>query len=446
MKRERLINMTQGNPTPILLLFTIPMLIGNLFQQAYGIADSIIVGRFVGSSALAAVGATGSVTFLFFSICNGISSGCSIVASQSFGAGDVRKTKRVIANASYLMFGMSLVMGVIAYACTPWALRLMGTPEDIMHDASVYMRLSCIGVPLVAVYNYASSMLRALGDSRTPLVFLIVACVLNIVLDLFCVIVLKLGVFGVALATIIAQMIAGIGCLLYALKFNFYFLLTREDFTPDREVIAQSVRLGLPMAMQWSLIALSTTALQSFINSYGTVAVAGFTTTSRIDQLMHQPLGSLSTALSTFAGQNMGAGRRDRVKKGMLHGMLMSFVLTAVMIVIDLLFSRQLVSVFVSDPEVIELGAQAVRLTAWFYFALSAINVIRGTLNGVGDALFAFINGAVEVVSRIGLPMLLVFLPPLGMMSIWWVNGFCWFFSALFCVWRYLSWHRKHRA
>lgn len=443
MKRERLINMTQGNPTLLLLLFTVPMLVGNLFQQAYSIADSIIVGRFVGSGALAAVGATGSVTFLFFSICNGISSGCSIVASQAFGAGDVRKTKRVIANASYLMLSMSIVMCVIAYALTPWALRLMGTPEDILPDATVYMRLSCIGVPLVAVYNYASSMLRALGDSRTPLAFLITACFLNIVLDLFCVIVLKLGVMGVALATIIAQMISGVGCLWYAIRFNPYFLLTKEDFLPDRSVITQSVRLGLPLAMQWSMIALSTTALQSFINSYGTVAVAAFTTTSRIDQLMHQPLGSLSTALATYAGQNVGAGRMDRVKKGLHQAMLMSFGLTCAMIVVDTFFSRQLVSVFVSDPAVIDIGAQAVKLTAWFYFALSAINVIRGTLNGVGDALFAFINGAVEIVCRIGLPMMLVFLPPLGMMSIWWVNGACWLISALFCLWRYLSWRKK---
>jgi len=218
MKGSHNLNMTQGNPTRLLLAFSIPMLIGNLFQQAYSMADSVIVGQILGSDALAAVGSTGSVTFLFFSICNGISSGAGIVTAQFFGAGMYARTKRAIANAAYIMFAASLVMGVAAFFAAPKLLGLMGVPEALMPDATAYMRLSCIGVPLVAVYNYSSSMLRSLGDSKTPLYFLIFSSFLNVALDLLFVAVFHMGVRGAAVATIIAQLISGVGCLLYALK------------------------------------------------------------------------------------------------------------------------------------------------------------------------------------------------------------------------------------
>lgn len=209
MKTSKNVDMTTGNPIRLLMLFALPMLIGNLFQQAYSMADSIIVGKVVGTNAFGAIGATGSITYLFFAVCNGIGSGCGVITSQFFGAGEHAKTKRAIANSGYIMFIAALIMGVIAYIAAPWALGVMETPPEILPDAVTYMRMSCIGVPLVAVYNYSSSMLRALGDSRTPLYFLIFSCFLNIGLDLLMVSVLGMGVFGAALATIIAQMISG---------------------------------------------------------------------------------------------------------------------------------------------------------------------------------------------------------------------------------------------
>jgi len=443
MKNSRTLSMTSGNPTLLLVVFALPMLIGNIFQQAYNLADSVIVGRFVGASALAAVGSTGSVTFLFFSVCNGISSGSGIVTSQLFGAGDAVRVKRAIANAAYIMFSTSVVMGVAAYLAAPAMLRLMGTPDDILPDAVTYMRMSCIGVPLVGVYNYASSMLRALGDSRTPLHFLIFSCFLNIAMDLFLVCVFGMGVFGAALATIIAQLISGVGCLLYAMRHNPYFMLRREDWKPDLPIIRRAVKLGLPLAMQWSMIAVSTTALQTFVNSFGTAAVAAFTATSRIEQLVHQPYGSLGTGLATYAGQNYGAGRIDRVKDGLRHGMRMSAVFSLLILVVFQLFSRPIISIFVTDAQVIEIGAAALKLTSWFYIFLATIYMTRGILNGIGDALFAFINGVVEMICRIGLPMLLVLIPTLGMWGIWWTAGLSWLISALFCLLRYFSWRRK---
>ena len=444
LKGSQNVNMTQGHPIRLLMQFALPMLIGNLFQQAYSLADSVIVGQFLGSDALAAVGSTGSVTFLFFSICNGIGSGAGIVTSQYFGAGLFERTKRAIANAAYIMFVAAAVMGVAAYLAAPALLSLMDTPVEILPDAVTYMRMSCIGVPLVAVYNYSSSMLRALGDSKTPLYFLIFSCFLNVLLDLFCVYVLDMGVFGAALATIIAQLISGVGCLWYALKHNPYFHLTREDMQPDREVIRQSVRLGLPLALQWSLIAVSSTALQTFVNSFGAEAMAAFTATNRIEQLVHLPYGSISSALATYAGQNFGAHNMKRVKEGLRRGMLLSAIFTVIMMLAYQLLNQPIMQLFVKEEGVILIGAQALKLTSWFYIFLAVIYMSRGILNGVGDAMFAFINGIVEVICRIGLPIVMVALfPQTDMMGIWWTAGITWIISAAFCMLRYVAWRKK---
>ena len=443
MRKNRTMNMTTGNPSLLLVAFAVPMLIGNIFQQAYNLVDSIVVGKFVGASALAAVGATGSVSFLFFSISGGIGAGCGIVTSQYFGAGAVHKIKQSIANSAYVMFATALIMGLAAFLLAPAVLTLMDTPADIMPDAVLYLRISCVGVPLVAVYNFVSSMLRALGDSRTPLYFLIFASFLNIVFDVVFVYFFGLGVSGVAIATIIAQVIAGIGCLAYTLKTNSYFRISGEERRISGEIVFRSVRLGLPLAMQWSMIALSSAALQSFVNSYGTVAVAAFTATSRIEQLVHQPYGSLSTALSTYSGQNFGAKRIDRVKSGLRHGMFLSAIFTVIMIAGIQIFADDIMSIFVDDRDIIALGAEGLRLTTWFYIFLATINMTRGLLNGVGDALFAFINGIVEVISRSGLPLLIVLIPGMGLMGIWWTAGLSWVISAVFCIVRYLMWRRK---
>lgn len=444
MKGTHNINMTQGDPTRLLVRFAIPMLIGNLFQQAYSLADSMIVGQLLGASALAAVGATGSLTFLFFSVCSGVASGAGIVTAQFFGAGEFQRTKRAIANAAYIMVAAGLIMGVAAFLAAPAMLKLMGTPTDILPNSVAYMRVSCLGVPLVAVYNHASSMLRSLGDSRTPLYFLICSCLLNIVLDYLCVAVFGMGVQGAAVATIIAQMISGVGCLLYAVKHNPYFHLTREDARPDGAILRRSVKLGLPLAMQWSLVAVSTTALQSFVNSFGAQAMAAFTATSRVEQLVHQPYNSIGAALATYSGQNYGARNMDRVKNGMKHGMRLSVAFTVIMMIAYQLLGEGIMRLFVQDTEVIMTGAQALRLTSWFYIFLAVIYMCRGVLNGTGDAMFAFINGIVEVVCRIGLPLLfMALLPGADKIAIWWTAGVTWAISGGSCFLRYLAWRRK---
>ncbi len=442
--KAKTLNMTEGNPVYLLIMFAIPMLVGNVFQQMYNLVDSIIVGKFVGPNALAAVGATNSVSFLFFALCNGIGSGGGIITAQQFGAGNKDNVKKAIVNSGYILLLGSIVMGAIAFLLSKQVLLFMETPGEILDDAILYMQLQCIGLPLVAIYNHASSMLRALGDSRTPLYFLIFSCFLNIGLDLWFVCGLDKGIFGAAIATIIAQVIAGIGCLLYAIWVNPYFKMEKRHFKVEKSFVWGSVRLGVPLSLQFSLIAISCMALQRVVNSFGAAVVAAFTATSRVEQLLHQPYGTLSTALSTYSGQNLGAGNMDRIKKGFHKSLVMMGIFTIIMLPIMQFGGEAIVKLFVDDPEVIYYGAVSLKITSWFYVFLGIINMSRGILNGVGDAAFALINGVVEVIVRIILPVALTMIPFIGVWGIWWSSGLSWLISAAFCIWRYLSWKKKN--
>ena len=444
MLKGTTMNMTEGRPLALLSVFALPLLIGNLFQQAYNLADSMIVGRLLGADALAAVGATGSISFLFFSIFNGISGGCGIVTAQFFGARQDDMVRRAITNSAYLVLASSLATGVFAFLMVPTVLTWMGTPPEILPDAITYMRMTSASVPLIAVYNYASSMQRALGDSRTPLYFLVLACLMNVGLDLLFVGALGLGVFGAALATMLSQLLAGAGSLLYAFRRNPYFRVDRKSLAFDGMITRKAVRLGLPLALQWSLIAISTTALQSVVNSFGPTAMAAYTATNRLEQLVQQPFGSMGMALSTYAGQNKGAGNTERIRRGFNDGLLAMVAVACAMTLIMQLCGESLVGMFVHEKDVILLGGQALKITSLFYIFLGVIYVTRGVLNGVGDAFFSFVNGAVEIAGRVGLPVLLLHFTAAGVWSIWITAGVTWLLAGISCVLRYTSWKRKH--
>lgn len=442
--KSKTLNMTEGNPVNLLILFAIPMLIGNVFQQMYNLVDSVIVGKFVGADALAAVGSTNSVSFLFFALCNGIGSGGGIITAQQFGAGNEDNVKKSIVNAGYILMIGSIFMGIVAFFLSDVVLRFMATPEEIMNDSLTYMRMQCIGLPLVAIYNHSSSMLRALGDSRTPLYFLIFSCLLNVVLDLWFVCGFEMGIFGAALATMIAQVIAGVGCLLYAIKFNAYFWMEKRHFKPEKQMIWGAVRLGVPLSLQYSLIAISCMALQRVVNGFGAAVMAAFTATSRVEQLLHQPYGTLSTALSTYSGQNLGAKNLERIKLGFKKSMIMMSIFSIAMLPIMQFGSEFIVKLFVNDPEVVHYGVIAMKITSLFYLFLGTIYMTRGVLNGVGDAMFALINGVVEVIGRIVLPVGLTMIPFIDVWGIWWSTALTWVISAFFCVLRYVSWRKKN--
>ena len=439
MAKEYVLDMTKGNVTNLLLRFTMPMLVGNIFQQFYNMVDSIIVGRFVGTNALGAVGSVGSITFMFFSLCLGLGSGIGILISQYFGAGQDDYVKKIIANAIYI----TLVTGALMSFCGAFfaepILRFMNTPAENFADALVYMRIVCGFTVVVAGYNTISAILRALGDAKTPLIFLGVASVLNIVLDLVFVVPLQMGVAGAAWATVIAQFFAMLGSIAFGYKKNEYLRLKKCHMTYSGEIVEKSFRIGIPVAAQNALIAFSCVALQSVVNRYGTTVMAAYTATGRVEGLVQQPYNSLALAVSTFAGQNAGAGQYDRVRDGVKKSVWMVAVFSVLMIVVMWLFGEPIMRIFINEPEVIAIGAKGLRITSMMYFGLGLIYVMRGMLNGVGDAFFAMMNGVTEVIGRIGFAFLFMMIPSVGMWGVWYTNGLTWTLTGLVNVIRVLQ-------
>ncbi|MBO4890401.1 MAG: MATE family efflux transporter [Lachnospiraceae bacterium] len=444
--RDNTTDMTVGSPTRHILVFALPALIGNIFQQIYNIADSIIVGRFVGPDALAAVGSSASITFLFFALCNGIGNGGGIIASQFFGARDDDKVKNCIVNTGFIMLIVPLLFGIICFIGTPALLSLLNTPADILPNSAMYIRIMCVGILFVSLYNYLAAMLRALGDSRSPLYFLILSTLLNVVLDIIFVYNLKMGIKGAAIATVISQFTAMTTCGIYAYKINPYFRLRRSDFLISFDMCKKVIRLGVPMSLQFALISISAMAVQRVVNSYGTTVIAAFTATNRIEQLIHQPYTTLGASLATFSGQNFGARKYKRVYTGYIKGLLIMLVLTAAMILVMQFFGGAITGLFVTDAEVIRLGAMGLRITSLFYPALGLIYVVRGVLTGVGDAFFALFNGIVEVIGRFTLPILMTRYMGMGSTGIWVSAGVVWVLSGVTAWMRYRSYlHERIR-
>ena len=424
-------DMTKGNELSLLLRFTLPMVVGNVFQQFYNMADSIIVGRFIGANALGAVGEVGSLNFLLFSLCMGLGSGVGILTSQYIGAGRDDYVKKIVASSIYITLAAGLLMSLIGFFGAGAILRMMNTPAENFADAFVYTRIVCGGTLIVAGYNTISSILRAFGDARTPLVFLVTGCLVNIVLDLVFVLVFHMGVAGAAWATVIAQVVSMAGSVCYGKAKNPYLKLERRHYKVDKTIIAKSCRIGLSLAGQNALIAFSCVALQSVVNRFGTAVMAAYTATSRVEQLVQQPYSSLETAVSTFTGQNVGAGKYDRVYSGYKKSVWVILIFSLSMMGVILLFAGPIVGIFVKDPDVARIGATGLRIAAPMYFFLGLIYITRGMLNGVGDAAFAMINGVTEVAGRLGFAFALTMIPFVGMWGVWWTNCLTWTLTSL---------------
>ena len=441
--KNNTLNMTTGNPLKLIIKFAIPMLVGNIFQQLYNLADSIIVGRIIGKDALAAVGATGSVTFLFFALCNGIGNGGGIVTSQFFGQGDDKSVKKCITNTGFIMLIVPIIIGGLGLLLSHPLLVLLKTPEDIMADSLIYLRIMCVGTIFVSLYNFISSILRALGDSRTPLYFLIFSCILNVGLDFFFILVLNTGVWGAAIATVIAQLLSGVLCIFHSFRHNPYFKLAKEDFEYDKSIVYKTIRLGVPLSLQFSMISISCMALQAVINSFGPVAVAASTAISRIEQVIHQPYQTVGATLSTYTGQNYGARELERVKVGHRLGLIIVAVFSVLMLPIMQFFGSNIVSIFVDDADVIAMGGRAIQISSLFYIFLGVIYSIRGVLGGLGDAFFSLLNGIVEVIGRFTVPFILTAIPAIGLWGIWWSVGIVWFMAGFTAWLRYRSYGLK---
>ena len=445
---HHMMDMTEGSPAGLLLRFMLPLLIGNIFQQVYSMVDMMIVGRYVGPDALAAVGATSSLNFLFFSLCNGLSNGVGILIAQAFGAGKPKTVRQLIANAVYIMTGSALLMGALGFALARPVLTLLGTQPNVMDRAVIYMRVSCLGILAVSMYNCVASILRGIGDSKTPLFFLVIASILNVFLDLFFIQVLGWDVGGAAAATILSQFMSAVGCILFAVRHNPLFLIEREQWRPDGALIRKCFRIGVPLAAQSSMIALSLVILQSVVNGFESVVGAAFTATSRVEVLVQQPYNSMFAALSTFTGQNIGAGKQERVNLGFRQAMMLMLLFSAVMTPIFQLFGENVMGLFVDaeeGAEVIAYGARGLKLTSLFFAPLGMIGVCRGVLNGAGDGAYSVISGVCEMTGRIVFPKPLTMIPAIGVWGIWLGTALTWVLVAAASFLRYRSgvWRRK---
>lgn len=443
---KKITDMTFGSPTGHIIRFALPLLLGNLFQQMYNMVDSVVVGNYVGKNALAAVGTCSSMNFLFFSLSSGLAIGIGILVAQYFGAKDEKNVRNTIANSLYVLVAAAFLVSVLGLLFSPTLLRLLSTPDNIIGDAVTYMRTTCMGIVGIAIYNGVSAVLRALGDSKTPLYFLILSSITNVVLDLVFVRTLGMGVFGVALATIISQLLSAVTCLIYAYQKVPYFRLTRGEMKPQKAIILRAFTLGVPVALQNSMIAVSCMALQGIVNTFGDTVMAAYTITSRVEQVVQQPFGSLATALTTYSGQNIGAGKIDRVKTGFKRSALIAFVFSICLIPVAYLLGEDIVRVFIKDREVISIASRALRINSLCYFGLGMIYVPRALLNGCGDTGFAMINGFTEVACRLIYAPIFTRIPGLGFWGIWVTTGVTWVTTAVVCVGRYYKGIWKHKS
>jgi putative MATE family efflux protein len=415
------------------------MLIGNIFQQFYNMVDSIVVGKFVGKDALAAVGATGSLVFLIIGMAFGLAAGISIVLSQYFGAKDYDNVRKCFATATYIIIIVSIIMGIIGFFSSRFLLEMLNTPVSIIDQSEMYLKITFAGILGVACYNGIAAVLRALGDSITPLIFLIVASLLNVILDLLFVVVFHWGVPGVAFATIISQIVSAVGCIIYALLKVKILRMPLREFKPDRKIFAKCVRMGVPIALQNSFVSISMVVLQGVINSYSEVVIAANTVVARIEQLVLQPGMSVGAALASFTGQNIGAGRLDRAKKGFKSATIIILVFSILMLPAMYFGGEYIMRLFTKkeDIEVVNIGIQAIRITSLFYSSVGMIFVTRNFLSGTGDIKIPMIMGISEVIFRIFFAYLLTWL--IGFHGIWWATAINWCLTAVVGIIRVVS-------
>nr|WP_207713723.1 MATE family efflux transporter [Clostridioides difficile] len=374
-----------------------PMLIGSLFQQLYNTADSIIVGRFIGKEAMAAVSGANPIMFLLVAALMGVSLGFSILVSQFYGSGDLKKVKATIDTTYILLFIGSILISILGIVFGGPMLRLMNTPESVFSQSKLYLTIIFGGILFSAGYNSVSAILRGLGDSITPLYFLIIATILNIVLDLTFIVVLKMGVEGVALATIIAQAVSFIISIIYLNKKHEVLKFKIKGIIYDNKIFKDGLRLGLPSGVQQMLFSIGNMALQFLVNSYGTSAMAAFGAGLRIENFISLPIMNLGSAVSTFVAQNIGAGENERVKKGIRESIKMTLVLAVIVIALILLFRENLIALFNTDKDVIKIGSSYLFIIGPFFLFIGTSFVLSSAMKGAGDSMFALISSIVSL-------------------------------------------------
>ena len=433
-------DMTNGNPSKILFCFAMPMVLGNIFQQFYIIIDSVIVGNFVSDKALAAVGASYPITFVFISIATGASIGCSVVISQMFGAKYIGKMKTAIHTSLISIAVFSFILMLIGLLSSRTVLSLLKTPIDIFENANIYMQIYFMGVVFLFIYNVTTAAFNALGDSKTPLCFLIFSSILNVVLDLLFVIKFKMGVSGVAYATLIAQGVSAISSLAYLLK-KVRIIKTDEEYRLfDLIILRNMCRIAIPSIIQQSIVSIGNLFVQALVNGYGWATIAGYAAATRIDSITIMPMVNLSSAVSTFTAQNVGARKNERVKSGYKSALVMIGVFCACAALILFVFGSKLIGMFVdssANQMVINTGVEYLRVVSIFYFLMGLMVITNGVLRGSGDVKVFMFSSLTNLSTRIIFAYTLACL--IGQRAIWWAIPLGWTFASAISIIRYRS-------
>ncbi len=439
-------DLTKGKPIKQIIYFTIPLLIGNIFQQVYTLSDTIIVGRTIGVKALAAVGATGSLSFLIIGIAQGATNGFAIIAARRYGAGDFKGIKRSFATSIVISAGLSAILSAISMTFCGQILRLMQTPADIINDSYTFLVIQFAGIFIIVAYNLFANMIRAMGDSRTPLVFLVIACVINIGLELLFIVVFKWGIAGASSATLLAELISAVLCLLYIYRRFPLLQIHRSDFKISLQEIKDHLRLGLPMGFQSSIIALGQVILQLMLNTLGSNAVAAYTAAGRIDGLATMPAMSFGVTMATFAAQNLGAREFGRIRTGVRQTLLVSVLFSGLTGLLIIYFGRPLVNLFIGNgqPVVTATAQTYFHFNSSLYWLLAILFVVRYTLQGLGQSLVPTLAGIMELLMRAFAGLVLIRL--FGFAGASMANPLAWIGSLLVLISSYVRTMRHLRS
>lgn len=395
-------DMTTGKPSKMIINFTVPVFIGSVFQQFYNMVDAIIVGKFVGTKALAAVGSTGTIMFLILGFLMGLTAGFTVLTAQKFGAGKMEEMRQTVGNAAILSVAVSVVMTVISMVGMRSLLTFMNTPADIFEDAYAYIMIICGGIFAQVLYNILASILRALGNSKIPLYFLIIAALLNIILDLVFIIVFSMGAAGAAWATVISQGVSGVLCLLYIVKAVPELHLTGEDWKFRKNLARNQISVGIPMGLQFSITAIGTMMVQSALNTLGAYPVAAFTAGNKIENIFTQAFVALGTAIATYNAQNIGAGKLERVRQGFRATHIIGVIYAVVFGIVLIFWGKYLSYLFISDniDNVIPMVDTYVKCVGVFLIPLHFVNVLRNGIQGMGYGALPMLSGVAELLGR----------------------------------------------
>lgn len=443
MKTETTKDMTQGSPMKLILGFSIPLLFGFLFQQFYSVVDTIIVGRVLGMNALAGVGSTGSVNFLIIGFCMGVCNGFAIPLAHKFGAKDYAGMRQFVANSAWLSLIFAVVMTLVTcLLCRPM-LVAMKTPAEIFEDAYIYILIIFIGIPATYLYNMVSGIIRAMGNSRIPLVFLTLSSVLNVVLDLVCIINLHMGVGGAAVATVVSQAVSGILCLFYMRKKFPLLRMEKGEWKPNLSHMRTLCGMGVPMGLQYSITAIGSVIIQTAVNSLGAVAVAAVTAASKVGMFFCCPYDAMGSTMATYGGQNVGARRLDRLGSGLKACSLLGIGYSVIAFVVLFLFGDSLSALFVdvADPELLRQARLFLIVNAAFYIPLAFVNIVRFLIQGMGFGTFAILAGVCEMVARSLAGIILV--PVFGYIGVCFASPLAWIFADLFLFPAYVHVKKK---